>query len=194
MRESIKMRQQASTTATELQWRATRGRRFPTLLRVASGLALLALLGACGSTATTPKAVATPKATSAPTTAMPKATTPAPVTVPAPTTAPAPAETAGQANAKASAAQYLSGGTGFSRQGLIEQLSSSSGEGYSLADATYGVDAQHADWNAQAVLSAKGYLATQPFSRADLIQQLSSASGSGFTLAQAVYGVTGAGL
>lgn len=104
------------------------------------------------------------------------------------------AETPGQSNARQSAAQYLSMGTGFSRAGLINQLSSSAGEGYSLADATYGVDAQHADWNAQAVLSAKNYLSIEPFSRAGLIEQLSSSAGEGFTHAQAVFGVTGAGL
>jgi hypothetical protein len=82
----------------------------------------------------------------------------------------------------------------FSRAGLIEQLSSSAGSGYALADATFGVDAQHADWNAQAALSAKQYLSTMPFSRAGLIEQLSSSSGAGFTYAQAVFGVTAAGL
>jgi hypothetical protein len=63
-----------------------------------------------------------------------------------------------------------------------------------LSDAVYGVDAGHTDWNAQAVASAKEYLASQPFSRQGLIDQLSSSSGAGFTLAQAVYGVNGAGL
>jgi hypothetical protein len=82
----------------------------------------------------------------------------------------------------------------FSRAGLIEQLSSSAGDGYSLADATYGVDAQHANWNAQAALSAKQYLSMESFSRAGLIEQLSSSAGEGFTHAQAVYGVTAAGL
>jgi hypothetical protein len=57
----------------------------------------------------------------------------------------------------------------------------------------YGVDAQNADWNAQAALSAKQYLGMTAFSRAGLIQQLSS-SAVGFTYAQAVYGVTAAGL
>ena len=52
----------------------------------------------------------------------------------------------------------------------------------------------HADWNAQACLSAKEYLKTQPFSHAGLVEQLSSSSGEGFTPAQAEYGVTCAGL
>jgi hypothetical protein len=101
--------------------------------------------------------------------------------------------TTGQANARASAAQYLSI-MPFSRAGLIRQLSSSAGAGFSVADATYGVDSLNTDWNAQAALSAKQYLSTMPFSRAGLIEQLSSSAGAGFTYAQAVYGVTAAGL
>jgi len=104
-----------------------------------------------------------------------------------------PTETAGQANARRSAQQYLSFAP-FSRAGLIEQLSSSAGEGFPLADATYGVDAQHADWNAQAALSAKQYLRMSAFSRAGLIDQLSSSAGEKFTYDQAVFGVTAAGL
>ena len=114
-------------------------------------------------------------------------------TAPTPTPVPTPKITIGQANARASAAQYLSI-SAFSRAGLIRQLSSSAGEGYSVADATYGVDSLNTDWNAQAALSAKQYLSISPFSRAGLIQQLSSSAGEGFTYAQAVYGVTAAGL
>jgi hypothetical protein len=123
--------------------------------------------------------------------ALPNLCSPTAAAAAAPTPVPALAVTAGQANAAASAAQYLSISP-FSRAGLINQLSSSA-VGFSLADATYGVDAQHADWNAQAALSAKQYLGISPFSRAGLINQLSS-SAVGFTYAQAVYGVTAAGL
>ena len=97
--------------------------------------------------------------------------------------------TDGQQQAMDSAASYLSEGTGFSRNGLIGQLDSSAGEGFSKADATYGVDAQGADWNAQAVLSAQTYLNDgMGFSRNGLIEQL--VGGEGFTKAQATYGVT----
>jgi hypothetical protein len=85
-------------------------------------------------------------------------------------------------------------GNGFSRAGLIQQLSSAAGEGFSLADATYGVDATHTDWNAQACLSAKGYLKISAFSHAGLVEQLSSAAGDGYTPAQAEFGVRCAGL
>lgn len=89
--------------------------------------------------------------------------------------------TKGQANAKKSAASYLSF-MSFSRSGLIRQLES---EGYSTADATYGVDAQNADWNAQATKSAKTYLDLMSFSRSGLIALLES---EGFTNAEAIYG------
>ncbi len=107
-----------------------------------------------------------------------------------PTPVPTPALTADQTNAVESAAQYLGEGTGWSRNGLIAQLDSSAGEGFSKADATYGVDAQGADWNAQAVLSAADYLSEGTgFSLNGLIAQLDS-SAEGFTKAQATYGVT----
>lgn len=76
----------------------------------------------------------------------------------------------------------------FSRSGLIEQLEF---EGYSLSDATYGTDAQKADWNLQASKSAKLYLKTMPFSRSGLIEQLIF---DGFSQSQAEYGVKSVGL
>jgi hypothetical protein len=97
------------------------------------------------------------------------------------------------ANAAGSAAEYLSEGSGWSQAGLIAQLDSSYGNGYTLAQATYGVDSQNANWDAQAVLCAKAYLASGSFSRAGLIAQLDSSYGNKFTYAQAVYGVTAAG-
>jgi hypothetical protein len=49
-----------------------------------------------------------------------------------------PEMTSGQENAVESAQSYIDMG-GFSRQGLIEQLSSSAGEGFTLAQAQYAV-------------------------------------------------------
>src|SRR4051812_43353564 len=60
--------------------------------------------------------------------------------------------TPSQANAVRSAEQYLSM-TGFSRDGLIEQLSSDAGERYSVADATAAVDSLTVDWNENAAKS-----------------------------------------
>ncbi len=109
------------------------------------------------------------------------------------TATPKPAMTKSQEQAIRSAESYLSF-TAFSRKGLIRQLSSSAGEGFSKADATYAVDHIKVDWNEQAARSAKSYLAFTSFSRAGLIRQLESSAGEGFTHAQAVYGVNKAGL
>lgn len=76
----------------------------------------------------------------------------------------------------------------FSRSGLIKQLEY---EKFSLEDATYGVDAQNADWNAQAAKKAASYLKSTSFSRAGLISQLLY---EGFTQSQAEYGVSTTGL
>lgn len=106
------------------------------------------------------------------------------------TTAPAvsgPTETAGQYNARRSAASYLRV-TAFSRSGLIKQLQY---EKFSLEDATYGVDAQNADWNTQASKSAASYLKLMSFSRLGLIAQLVY---EGFSQSQAEYGVSSNGL
>ncbi|MCP4027817.1 MAG: hypothetical protein GY736_16120 [Sphingomonas sp.] len=97
-----------------------------------------------------------------------------------------------QANAARSARQYLDM-SGFSRLGLIEQLSSDAGNGYSVADATAAVDSLDVDWNEQAVRSAKQYLDMSGFSCTGLIEQLSSDAGSKYTKAQARYGATQAG-
>jgi len=118
----------------------------------------------------------------------------APVTAP-PVTAPpvtTPALTQQQKSAVAAAKQYLNT-QAFSQQGLIDQLDSAAGDGYSVNDATVAVDSLTVDWNAEAVQAAKGYLATQPFSCTDLISQLDSQAGDQFTVAQATYGATQAG-
>jgi Host cell surface-exposed lipoprotein len=73
-------------------------------------------------------------------------------------------------------------------------LSSQYGEGYSKADATFAVDYLKVNWKAQAVRSAKDYLAMDHFSRAGLIQQLSSVYGDGYTRAEATYAADQIGL
>ena len=105
------------------------------------------------------------------------------------TTPPGPSLTQQQQSAVASAKQYLST-QAFSQQGLIDQLDSSDGSGYSVNDATVAVDSLNVNWNNEAVQSAKDYLKTQPFSCTDLIQQLDSPDGDQYTVAQATYGAT----
>ena len=97
-----------------------------------------------------------------------------------------------QNNAARSAKQYL-GISGFSRNGLINQLSSSAGDGYDIADATVAVDSLNIDWSKQAVRSAEQYLSISGFSCRGLINQLSSSAGDKYTVSQATYGAQQAG-
>jgi hypothetical protein len=97
-----------------------------------------------------------------------------------------------QNNAIRSAKQYLRI-SGFSRSGLINQLSTDAGDGYSIADATAAVDSLNVDWNEQAVRSAKRYLSISGFSCKGLIEQLSSSAGDEYTVSEATYGAQQAG-
>lgn len=107
----------------------------------------------------------------------------------------APAMTAAEQQAVAAAQGYLDLGTGFSKEGLLKQLTSSYGNGFSEKDAEFAVSYLKPDWNAQAVEAAKGYMNLNTgFSRASLIQQLTSSYGSGFTEAQAEYAADKVGL
>lgn len=97
-----------------------------------------------------------------------------------------------QKNAVRSAKEYLNI-AGFSRDGLIQQLSSSAGDGYDVADATAAVDSLGVDWNENAAKSAKEYLSMSGFSCSGLIEQLSSSAGDKYTVSQATYGAQQAG-
>ena len=79
-------------------------------------------------------------------------------------------ENINQVNARKAAASYLA---------------------FSLPDATYGTDAQNANWNTQAAKAAKSYLSYSAFSRKGLIEQLMY---EGYTLEQATFGVDSTGL
>jgi hypothetical protein len=135
-------------------------------------------------------------------TTSPSASSPAPAapatTAPAAPATSAPAAPAGptasQQQALDAAQSYLDLGSGFSRQGLIDQLDSQYGNKFSVADATWAADHSGADWNAQAVMAAKGYMQLGGFSRASLIDQLDSPYGGKFTYAQAVYAANQVGL
>lgn len=97
-----------------------------------------------------------------------------------------------QKNAVRSAKQYLSI-SGFSRDGLIQQLSSDAGDGYELTDATLAVDSLNVDWAKQAERSAREYLSMMGFSCKGLIDQLSSSAGDKYTVSQATSGARQAG-
>jgi hypothetical protein len=110
----------------------------------------------------------------------------------APTAASAGGLTGPQKNAVRSANQYLSM-SGFSREGLIQQLSSSYGDGYDEHDARVAVNSLTVDWSHQATRSAKQYLEMMGFSCQGLIQQLSSDAGDKYTRTEAAYGAKAAG-
>lgn len=94
--------------------------------------------------------------------------------------APKPVYTLEQENALRAAKQYLEFSS-FSRQGLIDQLSSEYGSGFPVETATWAADTVGADWNAEAVEAAKQYLEFSSFSRQGLYDQLTSQYGSQFT-------------
>lgn len=110
-------------------------------------------------------------------------------------------ETAGLVNwteeATRAGEDYLSM-KGFSKQGLIDQLSSEYGDQFTVDEATAGVqaieDAGKVDWNEEAVKSAQDYLDMTSFSRQGLIDQLSSEYGDKFTAEQATYAADQVGL
>lgn len=95
-------------------------------------------------------------------------------------------ETTGEQNARLSAESYIAF-SAFSRTGLIDQLLF---EGFTQAEAEYGVDALGADWSEQAAKSADNYLSFSAFSRSGLIDQLVF---EGFTEAEAEFGVDAVG-
>jgi hypothetical protein len=129
----------------------------------------------------------------APVTSPVDATPAAPAASPTTPATPSSSFTESQQNAVQAAQNYLQI-EGFSKQGLIDQLSSSAGDGYSLNDATVAVDSLQVDSNAQAVRSAKDYIQMEPFSCQDLVQQLDSSAGSQYTEAQAQYAAHSVGI
>lgn len=105
---------------------------------------------------------------------------------------PAPTLTLAQENALEQAQSYLDYSS-FSRQGLIDQMSSEYGSGYPVDVATWAVDYLNVDWNAQAAEQAKSYLEYSSFSRDALFDQLTSEYGSQFTPEQANAGLAAVG-
>ena len=157
---------------------------------IISTAGIAAIIGASAAGGSTP-AASTPAASSPPASSAPwDSNTLAPSASSAPA---APAPTVAQEQALDAAKSYLDMG-GFSKAGLIEQLTSSAGEGFEMADARWAVRHAHADWNEQAVESAKSYLDMGGFSRESLIEQLTSSAGEQFTLAQATYAADQVGL
>jgi len=108
---------------------------------------------------------------------------------------PPPQYSASQQQAIDSAEGYLTSGQGFSYNGLLQQLTSQYGEGFSMPDATFALNHIRVNWEQQAAISAKGYMSSgQGYSCSGLLQQLTSSYGEGFTHHQAEYGVKSVGL
>ncbi|WP_394554552.1 Ltp family lipoprotein [Agromyces sp. MMS24-JH15] len=108
-------------------------------------------------------------------------------------TAPAPAHPSMQHEQAVREAQNYLNIMAFSRQGLIDQLSSEYGSQYPVDVATYAVDYLAPDWNAEAGEQAKQYLDVMPMSRDELFDQLTSAYGGQFTPEQATAGLAAVG-
>lgn len=94
--------------------------------------------------------------------------------------------TMSQQNAIGTAQDYLAY-SGFSREGLIEQLEY---EGFSAGDAAFGADNAGADWNAEAAETAQQYLDYSSFSRQGLYDQMAY---EGFTAEQIEFGLAAVG-
>ena len=168
----------ASAVATTTPTRTATPSQAPTRHATSTGTVSTRATTAPAAPATTAPAAPATTAPAAPATTAPAA--------PATSAPAAPAgPTVSQQQALDSAQSYLALGSGFSRQGLIDQLDSPYGGKFSVADATWAADHAGADWDAQAVLAAKSYMQLGGFSRQSLIDQLDSPYGGKFTLAQA---------
>jgi len=163
---------------------------------------LIGALGGGGDDASNPSTALEASVSASPSPASPVAPeTTAPATeepTPEPTEAPSapeaePGGTVSQLNALRSAESYLEF-KGFSKKGLIEQLTSEYGDGFARKDAEWAVDNLDVNWNEQAVRAGQSYLDFKGFSRSGLIDQLSSEYGDQFTKKQATYAADKLGL
>jgi hypothetical protein len=187
--------------ASEQQWKPIenqpprRKRRLGRWIALGAGVLLAVGIVASAATSSGGNAKHTASPTTHATTVSPTLGTASPnVSVSTDAVAPPkPRYTVAQQNAIESARSYLDY-SGFSRAGLIQQLTSKYGEGYKMTDAVFAVNHIKVNWNQEAVESARAYLDMTSFSRAGLIQQLTSKYGEQFTLAQATYAADHVGL
>ncbi len=153
----------------------------------------IAIAGGSSTTTSSEQATTGSSSTSSAPAAQP-ASTPAKAATPQeePVAKEEPEMTSAQENALESAHSYVDM-SGFSKKGLINQLSSSAGEGFSKADAKFAANNVGADWKQEALESAQSYIDMSGFSKQGLIEQLSSSTGEGFTRAEATYAVNNVG-
>jgi hypothetical protein len=168
---------------------------WPARHKVLTGLiAFGALVVIIAVASTSNKPSTTPSVTSAAgNSASPSAALSSAAASSAPSTPAAPASssmTGAQQQVVDAAQGYLSDGQGFSEQGLLSQLTSSAGNGFSTSDAEFAINYLNPNWSKQAVDAATGYLSEgQGFSEQGLLQQLTADAGDGFTEAQAEYAI-----
>lgn len=176
----------ASVSATSAAKPKRRRRRLRWVWAILALIILIAVIvDAAGGSGSKTSIGANQQVPAAPTSPAPSAPSPAPV--------PKSNLTEPEQNAQSAAKNYLTL-EGFSKAGLIGQLSSSAGDGYPVKVATVAVDSLHVNYDAEAVKSAKNYLAISSFSCAGMIQQLDSTAGSQFTATQAKYAAVKVGL
>ena len=77
----------------------------------------------------------------------------------------------------------------MSKAGLYDQLTSEYGEKFSAEAAQYAVDTIEADWNANALATAKNYQDTMDMSPEAIRDQLTSEYGEQFTAEEADYAI-----
>ncbi len=77
----------------------------------------------------------------------------------------------------------------FSKQGLLEQLTSEHGSKFPQDAAQYAIDNLKVDYKEQALKSAKNYMDTVPMSNDELYEQLTSEHGEKFTPEEAQYAI-----
>lgn len=77
----------------------------------------------------------------------------------------------------------------FSKQGLLEQLTSEHGSKFPQDAAQYAIDNLKVDYKEQALKSAKNYMDTMPMSNDELYEQLTSEHGEKFTPEEAQYAI-----
>lgn len=177
--------------------RKTRRARLGTILSVIAIVLGAIISAATSGGASDSAAPVTSPSASAPAESAAAAAAPVETAAAKPSEAAKPAEpagTAGEVQALLAAKGYLSSGIGFSQASLLEQLTSSAGNGFPQADAQWAIDHSAPDWNAQALDAAKGYLKSGiGFSEASLTQQLTSTAGNQFTPEQAAAAVAASG-
>ena len=78
----------------------------------------------------------------------------------------------------------------MSKAGIYDQLISENGDKFTEEEAQYAVDNMKADWNQNALESAKNYQETLAMSPAAIKDQLTSEYGDKFTEEEAEYAVS----